>query len=347
MFMRSHLPPDAKEVRGKFLEGKTVNFDLVKGPDGRAQGSDIQITAADGDFVAGEVKSYSERHGYGFIKSSSLTAEVRFNRSELDTLAPGTDLKGELVIAKVFQMSDGKLRAEKVMFQSSKIANRLKAGSMIGFGYSQPGKGGYGGKGSYGGGYGGKDGHGGRDSYKGGYKGDYGYGYGNDYAYAGYVKGSHGGGYNSNGYSSSYGAIEDKLVATQGVVISFNASKGYGFIRSSKAPGDVYFKDAGNFQPGAVVAFNLKINKDGKPSALDVQPGITSGQTYAGSVKAFDESRGYGFITVPNHLSDVYFIKDLVPSSLRGSDIVGKQVRFTVQVSADGKPRAEQGAEFL
>jgi cold shock CspA family protein len=91
MFLRSHLPTDAKEVRGKFLEGKTVNFDLTTGPDGRAQGANIQITAVEGDFVAGEVKTYSERHGYGFIISSSLKGEVRFNRTDLDALNPGED----------------------------------------------------------------------------------------------------------------------------------------------------------------------------------------------------------------------------------------------------------------
>jgi len=319
MFLRSHLPADAKEVRGKFLEGRTVNFDLTTGPDGRSQGANIQITAKDGDFIAGEVISYSERNGYGFIRSSSLTAEVRFNRSDLDALIPGIDLRNELVIAKVHQMPDGKLRADKVMFQSSKIANRLKmgAGMMGGFGKGGFGKGGFGG-------FGGKGGFGGFGG-KGGYDGGFG-GYG--------------------GYGGKGGYEEEKLVATQGVVVSYNTGKGYGFLKCGKSPVDVYFKASGNYTPGMNLAFNLKINKDGKPSAINLQAGMNSGESYTGTVKAFNQGKGYGFISVPGHLSEVYFIKDMVPPAMQGGNIVGKQVRFTVQISADGKARAEQGAQF-
>jgi len=302
MFLRSHLPADAKEVRGKFLEGKTVNFDLTTGPDGRAQGANLQITAADGDFVAGEVKTYSERHGYGFIISSSLQGEVRFNRTDLDALTPGVDLRGELVICKVLLMPDGKLRAEKIMFQSSKIANRLKAG-----------KGGFG-------------------------KGGYGQmNYGNDGN--GFGKGGFGkGGFGDDGRDQGQGA--------QGIVIAYNSGKGYGFLKCGKADSDVYFKSQDAYQEGTIVSFMLKINKDGKPSAINLQPGISSGQTYTGTVKTFLENKGYGFISIPGQPSDVYFNKDLAPAALQNGSLVGKSVRFTVQVSADGKARAEQGAQF-
>ncbi|CAE8621933.1 unnamed protein product [Polarella glacialis] len=299
MFLRSSLPTDAKEVRGKFLEEKTVNFDLTTGPDGRAQGANIQITAVGGDFVAGEVKSYSERHGYGFIISSSLRGEVRFNRTDLDALTPGVDLKGELVICKVNQMPDGKLRAEKIMFQSAKIANRLKAGSM-GFG-----------------------------------KG-FGKGYGMD----------NGKGYGKGGFGKGGDGSYDEGQGAQGMVISYNSDKGYGFLKCGKSPADVYFKSQEAYQPGMLVGFTLKINKDGKPSATNLQPGMSSGQTYTGTVKAFLENKGYGFIAVPGQPSDVYFVKDLVPSAMQSSSLVGKSVRFTVQVMADGKPRIEQGAQF-
>ncbi|CAE8678122.1 unnamed protein product [Polarella glacialis] len=306
MFLRSHLPTDAKEVRGKFLEGKTVNFDLTTGPDGRAQGANIQITAAEGDFVAGEVKTYSERHGYGFISSSSLMSEVRFNRSDLDALTPGIDLRGELVICKVNQMPDGKLRAEKIMFQSSKIANRLKAGGLMGFGKG------------FGKGYGNND-------------------YGMDGK--GFAKGGFGkGGFGDGGQDEGQGA--------QGVVISYVSGKGYGFLKCGKSPCDVYFKSPDVYQPGMIVGFTLKINKDGKPSAINLQPGISSGQTYTGTVKTFLENKGYGFISIPGQPSDVYFNKDLAPAALQNSSLQGKSVRFTVQVTADGKARAEQGAQF-
>ncbi|CAE8619034.1 unnamed protein product [Polarella glacialis] len=338
MFLRSHLPADAKEVRGKFLEGKTVNFDLTTGPDGRAQGANMQITAAEGDFVAGEVKSYSERHGYGFITSSSLKGEVRFNRTDLDALLPGVDLKGELVICKVLLMPDGKLRAEKIMFQSSKIANRLKAGGMMGFGKG-------GGKGGFGQMDYGMDGNG---FGKGGFgKGGFGQGYGmmdygmdgNGFGKGGFGKGGFGkGGFGDDGRDQGQGA--------QGIVIAYNSGKGYGFLKCGKADSDVYFKSQDAYQEGAIVSFTLKINKDGKPSAINLQPGISSGQTYTGTVKTFLDTKGYGFISVPGQPSDVYFNKDLAPAALQNGSLVGKSVRFTVQVSADGKARAEQGAQF-
>merc|ERR1719487_1383834 len=54
----------------------------------------------------------------------------------------------------------------------------------------------------------------------------------------------------------------------QGTIISYNTALGYGFIKSAKVPQDIYFKEAGgHWQPGVAVAFNLKMNRDGKPSA--------------------------------------------------------------------------------
>merc|ERR1712032_1322933 len=77
--------------------------------------------------MAGEIKSFSEKHGYGFINSSSCAGDVRFGVSDMDPLKPGAMIKGELVLFKAEQMPDGKVKASKVMFQSSKIASRLKA----------------------------------------------------------------------------------------------------------------------------------------------------------------------------------------------------------------------------
>merc|ERR1740121_3467714 len=126
-FMRTDLPPDTKEVREKFLSGKSVTFQAASGPDGRARASNVQISSVEGDFMAGEIKSFSEKHGYGFINSSGCAGDVRFGVSDMDPLKPGAMIKGELVLFKAEQMPDGKVKASKVMFQSSKIASRLKA----------------------------------------------------------------------------------------------------------------------------------------------------------------------------------------------------------------------------
>merc|ERR1712032_462285 len=67
------------------------------------------------------------KHGYGFISSSNCVGDVRFGVSDMDPLKPGAMIKGELVLFKADQMPDGKVKASKVMFQSSKIASRLKA----------------------------------------------------------------------------------------------------------------------------------------------------------------------------------------------------------------------------
>merc|ERR1712032_603201 len=148
------------------------------------------------------------------------------------------------------------------------------------------------------------------------------------------------------GFGEGFGkGGDEEEPGMQGTVVSFNASKGYGFIKSGK--GDVYFKAQDNFQPGMAVAFNLRRNRDGKLSAVDPKPGLTSGQTYIGTVKAFNSAKGHGFLAIADHPADVYFHKDLVPAQLANTNIEGKQFRFTVLLSADGKARAERLSDLL
>merc|ERR1712032_1796476 len=65
-----------------------------------------------------------------------------------------------------------------------------------------------------------------------------------------------------------------------------------------------------------------------------------NGETYTGTVKAFNTSKGFGFLSVANHPADVCLHKDLVPPQLMNSNIEGRQLRATVMLSADGKARA-------
>ncbi|CAE8678378.1 unnamed protein product [Polarella glacialis] len=127
LFARTEMPQDVKEVRGKFLEGRPCVFDAQQQADGRFKATNLALPYVEGKSLAGQIKSFSEKHGYGFITSSSLTEDVRFQSSDVPQLPPGTSLKEELVTFDVMPMQDGKLRVSKLFFQSNKIAERLKA----------------------------------------------------------------------------------------------------------------------------------------------------------------------------------------------------------------------------
>ena len=126
-FWRNQLPAEIADIPGKFLQEKKVSFDLVAGPDGRARGYNIQFEPGEVDLVAGKVISYSERTEYGFIRSASPIADIRFNRAALPPLSDVATLGNETVVAVVRKMPDGKLRADKVFFQPDKTRAQLKA----------------------------------------------------------------------------------------------------------------------------------------------------------------------------------------------------------------------------
>jgi len=250
MFLRSELPVDAKEVRGKFLEGKTVKFEIQAGNAGKAQATKISIAANEGDFMAGVIKSYSDKHGYGFIASSMCPgSDIRFNRQDFDALMPGANLRDQLVIFQTQLTPDGKLRASKIMFQSNKIAQNFKMTSMMGFG-----KGGFGGYGGYGfakggmGGYGGMPGMGGMGGYGG-----------------------------KGGFDRPKISVSSTGQRANGVVKSYNTSRGFGFITCPGSPADVFFMRtdlpeaarASNVQ-NCSVNFEVMRTSDGKLRAASI-----------------------------------------------------------------------------
>mmetsp|Transcript_8318 Transcript_8318/g.21088 ORF Transcript_8318/g.21088 Transcript_8318/m.21088 type:complete len:326 (+) Transcript_8318:73-1050(+) len=123
MFGRTDLPQDAQEVRGKFLDGRSVRFDLQMAK-GRAKATNVEVIAGEGEFMAGTIKSYNSSKGYGFIASSMATGDVLFNGCDLQSLADGADPKGHLVVFQAQAKPDGKLHATRIMFQSKKIAEK-------------------------------------------------------------------------------------------------------------------------------------------------------------------------------------------------------------------------------
>lgn len=264
MFMRSDLPADLKEVRGKFLDQREVTFD-VSMVDGKNKATNLEVLAKDGEMFAGKIKSYSEKNNYGFIESSMSPGEdIKFNTSDLDGLLhPGVTLTDELVIFMPVRKADGKMSVSKMMFQSSKIASRLKVGG------ASPVKGGSvarqaplaplalpGGLTV--------------DSLSklvtllGGHL-------------PASVTGKRVAGAAELSHQSSAKKPKQQIMTTHatgqyvsGTVKSFNASKKFGFITCDDVPGDVFFMASdlpdgiGQISPGTSVSFDLMRTSDGK-----------------------------------------------------------------------------------
>lgn len=133
-FSRNELPADAREVRGTFLEGRTVQFDATEGPDGRQKASAVHIPYVEGQPLAGSIKSFSEKNGYGFITSSALSDDVRFGAKDLPVPLPGAMLKDELVTFDVQARPDGKLMVSRLQFQTAQIAERVQGKMFMGMG---------------------------------------------------------------------------------------------------------------------------------------------------------------------------------------------------------------------
>jgi len=139
LFSRSELPEDAKEVRGKFLEGRAVVFDAQLKPDGRAKATRVILSADEGAEVPGTIRSYSEKNGYGFATSSCISGDIRFAATDFgDPLPTGVDLKGQLIKLRVQGAPNGKMRASSIQFQTARIAERVKGGQMSTMGPSMP-----------------------------------------------------------------------------------------------------------------------------------------------------------------------------------------------------------------
>merc|ERR1712037_1091521 len=215
--------------------------DAASGADGRARASNLQISAAEGELMAGAIKSFSERHGYGFIESSCCPGDVRFSVSDLDALSPGANLKGELVLFKAHSHPDGKIQASKVMFQSGKIANRLKAGGGMQGGMLA--------------------------GMQGGMK------RGAQAMGGGFVKKQNTG---QGGVPTM--STGNHL---RGMVKSYNTGKGFGFISAAGVPGDVFFmrtalpaeaQENRNLS-GQAVGFELATTMDGKMRAENITLG--------------------------------------------------------------------------
>jgi len=319
MFSRHELPEDAREVRGKFLEGRQVVFDAVISHDGRAKSTGLIIPNSDGVFLPGMVKSYSEKNGYGFISSSSIPSEdIRFSKADFPPLIPGINLKGALVIFQKQKQTDGKLRVIKIQFQTARIAEKFKTFS----------------------------------------------------------------GLDSSDQGAAHPSYQPTIGGMlTGMVKSFSEKNGYGFIRIPGQPSDIMFGKSdvsgGSIIVGTNVQFLLAMAQDGRVRAKQVHPhaaavtngkgGVVaqqglkggggkrtssmptllaapSGMRMSGTIKSFNLSKGFGFITSPQLSGDIFFMKSNLPAEVQDSPnphLPGQAVEFELMHTQDGNLRAQ------
>jgi len=313
LFSRNELPDDAKEVRGNFIEGRSVTFAAEAGPDGRCKATSMLIPAEDGKCVPGVIKSYSPNHDYGFVSSSSLTDDVRFDKMSFRALqdiqlVPGVNLKGQLVLVLPKQMPDGKTRAEEVRFQTKHIGDKLRS-------------------------------HGGSHAAFGG------------------------------GQFAMIAAAAANSGPQSGIVKSFSEKNGYGFINIPGQQMDVLFRKqavvGGDVEEGSMVQFSMTMSAQGKAQATQVMlskgnkrsvghvamggspmkmariADTPTGQHKKGTIKSYNATKGFGFITGPGVNGDVFFMRTSLPLEVQDTQLDGQAVSYELVRAADGKSRAQ------
>lgn len=129
-----------------------------------------------------------------------------------------------------------------------------------------------------------------------------------------------------------------------GDVKRLDEAKGFGFITVAGFPRDIYFKLEETVQVGQGVSFTLMWTRDGKPQARDIAIAPQEGETLVGTLKSYNEKKGYGFITAENSPQDIYFKTENmneVMQALDVQDLPGCQVRFVLHIRPDGKPTCQ------
>jgi len=127
-------------------------------------------------------------------------------------------------------------------------------------------------------------------------------------------------------------------------------AKGFGFIFSEDlnatyecdvfvAPGELTGKE---ILLGDRVRFAVKVNKKGKPEALDLQPineDDEEGEEMTGAIKSFDDLQGYGFIA-SIHATAKWGRDIFLHRKQLGDFKVGDVVELNVKINGKGHPQA-------
>ncbi|CAE8743690.1 unnamed protein product, partial [Polarella glacialis] len=147
----------------------------------------------------------------------------------------------------------------------------------------------------------------------------------------------------------------------RGVVISINASKGFGFIRCPRTfeihSQDIFVdkKFLAELQVGEGVVFKVHMNARGQPQAIEVRscskPTASSSSRAPkevdrsnrsrGVVKQFSADRGFGFIRSAE-VAQRYGTDVFVHQKQMKQFVVGDRVTFVVKVGKSGKPQASK-----
>lgn len=152
-----------------------------------------------------------------------------------------------------------------------------------------------------------------------------------------------------------------------GVIISFDAGKGFGFIKPDDLDEDVFYLRSElppEIREGdrdqildQRVEFEVRTMPDGKMRAqrclLVPPPQMRGGpgpplmrdlglpRLCGGKIRKFDRQKGYGFIEVMGE-PDVFFLPSALPREMKeaGDSLAGLEVGFEFYVNEEGKPRA-------
>lgn len=291
--------------------------------------------------MAGVIKSYSENHRYGFITSSSLGDDVRFQTSDLPQLMPGANIKGKLVTFEFQQMPDGKMRVSTMQFQTAKIAQSVNMG--MGYGGFVPPPMAAAPMHAKGGG-------------KGGFMALPMTAHSPQQASGGQMTGSvksysdrHGYGFIiAPGQQQDVKFSKSDLVGletvTPGTAVSFTPTMtGDGRVQAKQ----VSLSNQGMKRGAGAAGFGNgwggapKQQRVGPP-AITAQPqAMSTGQTLEGTVKSYIPQKGVGFITSPECAGDVYFNKAVLPAQHQMAELKGFGVTFELAMTSDGKLRAQ------
>jgi len=356
-----------ENVMGTELKGQLVLFEFQELPDGKLRASSVQLQALaeapapkGDDSQTGVVKSYSEKHGYGFLESPSISGDIRFNTRDLQSqVMPGTELRGMRVRFQFEKLPDGKLRASNVQLQSGQgskggISSLLAQTEAMS--WSHAGKG---------------------AAWMDAGKGAWGYDAGWEGKGASWEKGSFGKGGKGGGW--------DAQTAATGTVKSFSEKHGYGFITTFSEWEDVKFGAAdvvGSWAPVAGTQVMFKMSRsNGRLSATEVAPASggaghkrpasamdgsmkggaqkllkggkgtqvmhSPGQRLSGTIKSFNAKTGFGFIASPGVSGDVFFSQVELPEgtdaeAMGHGGAAGVPVIFELMQGNDGRLKAQK-----
>mmetsp|Transcript_107535 Transcript_107535/g.303997 ORF Transcript_107535/g.303997 Transcript_107535/m.303997 type:complete len:373 (+) Transcript_107535:65-1183(+) len=317
LFSFRELPEDAREVVGKFLEGRPVTFEAEEKEDGRIKATSVHLAAVEGQPVTGMIKSYSEKNGYGFVKSSSLSADVRFHRQDIPASAQGANLVGALVAFVPQALPDGKLRVSQLQFQSKRSAQKIAAFTPQTMQLSLPG-----------------------------------YGM-QTFAPQQQAMPPRLGGKNMTGKVKSFSEKNGYgfIVSPQqpGVDIKFgkiDMSAGGTVVPGSSVSFTVAAGRDGRAQAKNVTVIPSQGVKRGLPggcggghAALKHQRvGGCAGGSSSGAVKSYNAAKGFGFIESPH--GDIYFMKAQLSDDMQDMELSGQVLDYELANTPDGKLRA-------